>query len=143
MTNADRRPLRGRRERSKEGGVRFSIGRTRLAVAAAVVALLGAGLASAQSGTASIDGRITDQQGAVVPGATVTITNAGTALVRTTVTNQSGLYQFSALPPATYDLSVTMSGFQPARFSKLELRVDMQARRDVQLKVGLTEAVTV
>src|SRR6185503_20023726 len=93
----------------KEGGVRFSLGSTRLAAAlAAVVLMLGAGVASAQSGTASIDGRVTDQQGAVVPGATTTLHNVATAASRTAVTNQSGLYQFIALPPGVYDLTVSM-----------------------------------
>jgi hypothetical protein len=120
------------------------MGSTRLAAAlAAAVFMLGAGVASAQSGTASIDGRVTDQQGAVVPGATATLHNVATAASRTAVTNQSGLYQFIALPPGVYDLTVSMPGFQTAKFTKLELRVDMQARRDVQLSVGMTEAVTV
>jgi hypothetical protein len=119
------------------------MGRTRVAAAFAAVLVLAAGWAGAQSGTASIDGRVTDAQGAVLPGASVTIVNTATAASRSTVTNQSGLYQFSALPPGQYDLSIAMSGFQTARYTKLELRVDTPARRDAQLAVGMTEAVTV
>ena len=97
----------------------------------------------AQSGTASLGGRVTDQQGAVVPGVSVSISSAATGSSRSTVTNASGVFQFSALPPGVYDMTVALAGFQTAKYSKLELRVDMQARRDVQLAVGLSEAVTV
>jgi hypothetical protein len=125
----------------KEGGVRLSnVGRSRArSLAAAVVAaamVVGAGPAWAQSGTASVSGRVTDQQAGAVPGATVTVTNAASAVTRSVVTNQAGQYHLLALPPGTYDLSVTMSGFRSAKVSKLELRVDAQARQDVQLTVG-------
>lgn len=113
------------------------------------VALLAAVLLSVapgwtQTGTTSISGRITDQQGQVVPGATVTITNTATGDARITVTNESGLYQMSALPPGPYRVTVELSGFRTARVENLELRVDLPSRTDVQLEVGsLTETVTV
>jgi hypothetical protein len=102
------------------------------------------GPAWAQSGTTSISGRVTDVQGQVIPGATVTVTSAATAATRSGVTNESGLYQFSALPPGVYNLTVELTGFRTARLDKLELRVDLPARADVELEVGsLTETVNV
>lgn len=105
--------------------------------------LMSATFAWAQSGTASISGRVTDQQGAVLPGATVSVTNLATASARTVVTNASGLYQLIALPPGTYEMTVAMSGFRTVTFEKLELRVDMQAQRDVELQVAMAEALTI
>jgi hypothetical protein len=103
-----------------------------------------AGAAWAQSGTASISGRVTDAQDQVVPGATVTATNTATSAARSTVTNDSGLYQLSALPPGVYDLTVELTGFRSARIEKLELRVDLPARADVRLEIGnLTDTVNV
>jgi hypothetical protein len=106
--------------------------------------LLAGGTLSAQTGTAAIAGRITDQQGQVVPGVSVTLTETGTGTLRTTVTNESGLYQFTALTPGMYELRVELSGFKTSRYEKIELRVDSPVRQDVKLEVGqLTEAVTV
>jgi hypothetical protein len=79
-----------------------------------------------------------------VPGVTVTITHSGTASPRTSVTNESGLYQFNAVPPGLYQLVVELAGFKTAKYETVELRVDTPVRQDVKLEVGqLTEAVTV
>ena len=100
--------------------------------------------ACAQSGTSSLTGRITDQQQAVLPGATVTVTNTATGGARSAVSNDSGLYQFTALPPGTYNLKIELSGFRTAQIEKLELNVDSQTRSDVQLALGsMNETVAV
>ncbi|MGH9346322.1 MAG: carboxypeptidase regulatory-like domain-containing protein, partial [Vicinamibacterales bacterium] len=114
-------------------------------VASVLAALvMTAAAASAQSGTASLSGRVTDVQGSVIPGATVTAGSATTGISRSTVTNESGLYSLSALPPGVYDLTVELTGFRTAKIERLELRVDLPARADVQLEVGsLAETVTV
>ena len=115
----------------------------RLAAAAALVCLAVIP-ARAQSGTSSLTGRVTDPQQAVLPGATVTLTNTATGTSRTSVTNESGLYAFSALPPGLYTLKVELSGFRTAEVDKLELRVDMQSRGDVQMALGgINETVAV
>ncbi len=106
--------------------------------------LLLAGAAWAQSGTASISGRIVDQQGQVIPGATVTLASRATGAARSTVSNESGLYSIVSLPPGHYDLTIELSGFRGAKFEDLELRVDMASRQDAKLEVGaLAETVTV
>src|SRR6266446_8135607 len=61
--------------------------------------------------TGTINGSVLDATGAVVPDATVTATNTGTNVVRTTTTNSDGLYSFVALEPAQYDVRVEIKGF--------------------------------
>jgi hypothetical protein len=123
--------------------VRFS-GLVQVCVLACCCLLLTGRSVQAQSGTTAISGRVTDPQGSIVPGVTVTATNRATAGSRTVVTNESGLYQVSALSPGVYDLTIELSGFKTAKFEKIELRVDTPARQDVKLEVGqLSEAVTV
>ncbi|HSL21980.1 MAG TPA: carboxypeptidase-like regulatory domain-containing protein [Vicinamibacterales bacterium] len=113
---------------------------------ASVVALgLASGTAWAQSGTASVTGRVTDQQGAVIPGATVTITSRSTGASRAVVTNESGIYQVSSLGPGHYEVEVELAGFKGVRLENVELRVDTTSRlADLKLEVGnLSESVTV
>src|ERR1043165_9162520 len=74
--------------------------------------LLAAVPASAQLATAELNGRVTDSSGAVLPGATVTITQTATGLVRSDVTDASGNYLFSALPTGPYRLEVALQGFK-------------------------------
>ena len=107
-------------------------------VAALVAALVALAVVPgwAQSGTASIGGRVTDPQGGLAVGASVTVTNAATGLTRTMVTNQSGHYQFAALPPGLYHMTISLAGFRTAKVEKLELRVESPARRDVVLTMG-------
>ena len=66
-------------------------------------------LASAQ--TADIVGRVTDNSGGVLPGATVTVENIGTRDVRTAVTSDTGDYVFTLLPIGTYTVKIELQGF--------------------------------
>ncbi len=107
-------------------------------VAALVAAVLALAVVPgwAQSGTTSIGGRVTDPQEGLAVGASVTVTNIATGLTRATVTNGSGHYQFAALPPGVYNMTISLAGFRTAKLEKLELRVDLPARRDVVLTMG-------
>jgi hypothetical protein len=110
-----------------------------VAAVAATTAIL-----AAQAGTAALSGTITDQQGAALPGVTVTVTNAATGLVRTIATGNTGTYQVLALPPGTYDVRAELSGFRTALREKLNLPVDLTTRFDMQLALGtLAETVSV
>jgi len=62
--------------------------------------------------TGSVTGQVLDPTGAVVPNATVTVTSEATGVSRTTTTSSAGIYNFAALPPAVYNVTVTASGFQ-------------------------------
>src|SRR5690349_15363717 len=84
-----------------------------LLIAAAISVIGFAGPASAQTrDTAAMFGTVTDSQGALIPGATVTLTSAGTQQVRTTKTSDSGGYLFSLLPVGAYSISVEQAGFK-------------------------------
>src|SRR5260370_14472205 len=75
--------------------------------------LLVAGTLSAQiAGSGSIQGTISDQSGAVIPGATIVATNAATSIRTERQTTAAGLYVLSPLPAGEYSVTVTASGFQ-------------------------------
>jgi protocatechuate 3,4-dioxygenase beta subunit len=66
--------------------------------------------AAAQEQTGSIQGLVKDPQGAVLPGAAVETKSLDRAGSYSTVANEEGVYRFPALPPATYEVSATLSG---------------------------------
>jgi hypothetical protein len=86
--------------------------------------------------SASINGRIVDQQGAVVPNAAITITNASSSLSRTTVTNAEGLYSVPALVPGNYDVKVELQGFSTAESRGIELLTGANLAVDLQMTLG-------
>ena len=69
--------------------------------------------AFAQGGRAEINGTVVDAQKAVLPGATITVTNEDTGLVRESVTDATGRYVVPSLLPGTYTVKADLSGFQP------------------------------
>ena len=100
-------------------------------------------LAFAQVTTADIVGRVTDSTGAVLPGATVTITNEGTRDVRTAPTTESGDYAFNLLPIGTYAVKVELQGFGTQN-TRLVLSAGDRARFDAKLSLGqVAENITV
>src|SRR5436305_13397387 len=68
--------------------------------------------AVAQQITGSVTGTVTDPAGAAVDGATVKLTNAGTGAVQTATSDHEGNFRFLLLPPGTYPLNVSSSGFK-------------------------------
>src|SRR6266481_5077230 len=92
--------------------------------------------AHAQVNTADITGRITDEQGRVVPGATVIATNKGTGAVRTATTNDAGEYTITQLPPGKFDLSVEARGFSRALAANFELNVGAKVTQNFELRPG-------
>ncbi|PYS56450.1 MAG: TonB-dependent receptor, partial [Acidobacteria bacterium] len=100
--------------------------------------------AGAQSATATLSGTVEDQNGAVVPGATVTAVNTATALERHTTTDSGGNYTIPLLPAGTYIVRVEAQGFAPVRVENTVLNIGDQKRLRIQLKAGdIKEAVTV
>lgn len=98
----------------------------------------------AQSGGSTIRGTVKDPNGNVVAGASVTITDPDKNFTRTQTTNQEGGYVFTAIPPGTYRLDVTATGFKTASASGLVALVDTSTEKDVQLEVGaVSETVDV
>src|SRR5215831_13983969 len=91
----------------------FRTGRALSALLAFVAFLIVAAPLAAQVDTGSILGTVTDQTGAVVAGASVTLTNEGTGSSLTTSTSSDGGYKFSPVKIGTYKLDVSFQGFQP------------------------------
>ena len=92
----------------------------------------------------SLIGDVADPSRAVLPGATVTVTNRDTGLQRETTTDGSGAYSFRDLQPGTYELKVALSGFKSYARAGLAVTLNAIARADVQMEVGgQTETVTV
>jgi len=90
---------------------------------AAVAVALACGSAWAQA-TATISGTVRDQSGAVLPGVTITVTQQETALVRTTVSNETGSYVLPNLPLGPYRLEATLQGFATFAQTGIVLQVN-------------------
>lgn len=105
-----------------------------------VMALVGSGIAWAQA-TSSLSGTVTDQTGAVIPGATVTLANMATGVVRETTTSSAGFYVFAQLAPATYRLEVIHEGFKTAVRPRVVVQVASAMTLDVELEIGAVAEV--
>src|ERR1700704_5437409 len=104
----------------------------------------GAQQASAQILYGSIVGTVTDQGAAVVPKATVSVTEISTSLNRRVTADEAGYYSIPNLPEGTYDLSVSMAGFKTLNQRGVNVLINNVTRLDVNLEVGaLSESVTV
>ncbi len=95
--------------------------------------LLLIGSTGAQAQTATLEGQVTDAQGAAVVGAGVTATAAGLEAALTATTDATGTYRFTSLPDGIYALTVSMAGFRTERRAGLRLAADETLRADVQL----------
>ncbi|WP_158821595.1 TonB-dependent receptor [Granulicella sp. S156] len=95
-----------------------------------------ASLAAHAQYRASIQGTVTDTTGAVIPGATLTLTDIGTHGKQVRTSDSSGVYNFNALPPDTFTLQVEKKGFQRQFLDKLELIPEQANAINVQMQVG-------
>lgn len=94
--------------------------------------------------TASIDGLVTDQQGAFIVRAEVTATDPAIGVTRMAVTDDAGRYQIAALPVGDYRLEVRAGGFQTRIIERVRVEVGRRLTQDFQLQVGnLSEEITV
>jgi hypothetical protein len=97
-----------------------------------------------QASSSSLRGTVTDPSGSAIVGAKVVIANVESTLTRTATTGEVGDYSFVALPPGTYTLSVTATGFAHYQQTGIQLLVNTPATANVRLKVGsVTENVNV
>jgi hypothetical protein len=87
-----------------------------------------------------INGTITDPQGGVVPNATVTVTNIGTNNTVTVNANADGGYRVSNLPPGSYRIETTVSGFAPAKADNIVVEVGQVTTVDLPLTLGTATA---
>ncbi|HEX2665920.1 MAG TPA: carboxypeptidase-like regulatory domain-containing protein [Candidatus Acidoferrum sp.] len=92
----------------------------------------------AQTGTTSLRGTVTDKTGAAIVGAKVLASNQALGLTRETSTAATGEYEFLALPPGTYLLTVAMANFSKYEQTNLQLLVNTPTTVNVRLEVGTT-----
>lgn len=106
-----------------------------------LIALLGFGtMMSAQSVAGRMSGTVTDPSGAVLPGATVTVTNGGTGNYVTATAGASGEYVVFPIEPGNYDISVEKPGFETTRVRDVAVDVSAAIKKDFHLSVGSASA---
>jgi hypothetical protein len=91
------------------------------------------------AGTASLQGTIADASGAVIPSASITLTNDATHVARSAKSDNSGLYSFPNIPIGSYSLGVTRAGFQSYTQTNVVLEVGSSIAVNVKMSVGSTD----
>ena len=95
--------------------------------------------AMAQQAIAAINGVVKDPTGAAIPDARVDLINVNTAVVRTTTTNNTGVYAFPSVVPGDYTMKASATGFATVTQAQTTLQVNQTATFDFQLKVGTAQ----
>ena len=109
-----------------------------------ITVAVAAGHAEAQVLYGGVVGTVVDANGAVVPGARVTIVNTDTNLTRETTTDGQGAFSFVNVLAGPYDVKVALEGFREAVRSRVPVSVSQISRVDLRLEVGaLSESITV
>ena len=103
-----------------------------------------AATASAQPTTGSIIGRVLDDQGAAIPGASITVNSPSTGFTRSDVTDAEGVYRLRALPVGTFDVTVELAGFTSLDRKGVVVNVGQTITIDFSMKVAaVAETVVV
>lgn len=106
-----------------------------------LVFLFSAVTAASAQGVGAIAGTVTDASGAVLPGATVTLTSAQGTVGgnREVFTDERGAYQFVRLVPGTYSVKAVLQGFRPYTQAGITVNSDQTSRADARLEIGTME----
>src|SRR5262249_55298634 len=96
--------------------------------------------ALAQTTTGTVRGTVTDDSGAVIPGATITVTNKGTGVPRETISDESGTYVVSNLAAGPYEVKAELQRFQ-TQIQTVTVLTGAAANADFKLKVGAASEV--
>jgi hypothetical protein len=111
---------------------------------AACIPITAAAQGGGASSTGTIQGRITDASGGVLPGVTVTATSPSMIGAQTQVSNENGNYRFPAVPPGVYALSFELAGFNTIKREGIQIALGFTANVNAELTVAtLQETVTV
>ncbi|HEX5424165.1 MAG TPA: TonB-dependent receptor [Candidatus Acidoferrales bacterium] len=109
-------------------------------LAIVLIAMVMNAVPAAAQATSGVTGVVTDPSGAVVIGATVTLSNQGIGYTATTKTNEVGVYEFVDVPPSEhYAIAVSKQGFRDVTLSNVVLNVGTKATQDVKLTIGATQ----
>ena len=115
-----------------------------LAFVLLLAAMTASSAANGQTPSAGVMGRVTDSNGAVIPGAIIKVTNLDTNISQKTVTNESGDFVLPYLNPAGYALEAQAAGFRTYKRDNFTLAVSQILRLDIRLEAGAaTETVTI
>src|SRR5579862_532259 len=126
--------------RTRPFGLGYGVG----IVAAALLLIVGALPAGAQTYNGRILGTVTDQSGAVVVGANVDVTDGQRGTTRSTVSNEAGEYVVPSVPPGVYKVTVRAKQFRSVERPSVQVEVAQDARIDFSLQPGqATETVVV
>src|SRR5580765_599699 len=102
--------------------------------AALLLAVLNPGLS--QSTNATLGGTVSDETKALIPGVMVTATNTGTGIVSTSISNETGAYNFPSLQTGNYKVSAELTGMQGQTYNEVVLGVAQQVRLNFTLKIA-------
>jgi len=91
---------------------------------------------AAQTTTAELSGTVTDPSGAAIGKVKVTAANTGTGLTHEALTDDSGSYLITQLPPGAYNLSAEATGFRKTVENNLTLEVSQRAKVDFKMQLG-------
>lgn len=123
--------------RSSRRGTRLGVLPLALLVCFAVPVL-------AQVSNAVVTGIVTDEQRGILPGVTITVTNAETGVVRTTVTEEYGRYRLGGIPPGRYNLKAELPGFATQEVKDITLTIGLEYTRDFSMGIqGRQESITI
>jgi outer membrane receptor protein involved in Fe transport len=123
---------------------RFSWVKILVCAIGAWLVVAAASTAWAQSATASLEGTIVDQTGALMPGVTVTVVQTATGLTRNTVTDENGIFRLPLLPVGVYDLTAELAGFTSRKLPEISLTIGQTVTLNIQMAVStLAETVNV
>jgi hypothetical protein len=111
--------------------------------AAAFVLLIfsAAAFSQAQSNAADLIGTVTDPNGAVVAGATITAKNSATGISKTATSDSDGSYRLIGLPPGQYDVTIEAAGFKKVVISAVKLTVGQSAELPIHMEIGGQDVV--
>jgi hypothetical protein len=113
----------------------------RIVAVAALLLLVAGGSAFAQLQTGNLYGTVTDDQGAALPGVTVTVTGGGAPQVQ--VTNAQGQFRFLGLGPGNYDLKAELEGFSTIDYPNIVINIGRNTQIEVKLSAAVEDVITV
>jgi carboxypeptidase family protein len=113
----------------------------RIVAVAALLLLAVGGTAFAQLQTGNLYGTVTDEQGAALPGVTVTLTGGGAPQVQ--VTNAQGQFRFLGLGPGSYDLKAELEGFSTIDYPNIAINIGRNTQIEVKLSAAVEDVITV
>ena len=118
----------------------------RIAVVVGIVGMICmAGVSDGQTAqTGALGGTASDPSGNVLPGVSVSVTNTATGQVRTTATQGDGRYMVPLLPPGSYKVEATRSGFKTATIEQVRVSITETATLNFKMQVGaINEVISV